>query len=201
MLTTLTQRDLSSFTLKYKFLNRKLSLYIDVPAGHELFGDVNIELSNCQSINIYNSLGILVEDVFNDTFLFKAISSTRLEYSIGCNSGLPESVAEVAVSDNGSAIEASVANSSVTIPSGKYIFKLLDTDLTDFDGALITFKESNIASVGETSFSGLTDQFAQVDGDVNQSIDNEELTFDFDAVMGLSGIGADTNIAISYIKV
>ena len=109
MLTTLTQRDLSSFTLKYKFLNRKLSLYIDVPAGHELFGDVNIELSNCQSINIYNSLGILVEDVFNDTFLFKAISSTRLEYSIGCNSGLPESVAEVAVSDNESSAGGKVS--------------------------------------------------------------------------------------------
>lgn len=201
MLTTLTQRDLSSFTLKYKFINRKLSLYIDVAAGHKLFGDVNIELTNCKSINIYNSLGSLVENVFNNTFLFKATSDTRLEYSLGCNSGLPESTAEVSVSNNGSAIEASVDNISVTIPSGKYIFKLIDTDLTDFDGALVTFKESNIASVGETYFNGLTDQFDQVDGEVNQSIDNQELTFNFNAIMGVSALGSDTNIVISYIKV
>ena len=201
MLTTLTQRNLSSFTLKYKFINRKLSLYIDIAAGHKLFGDVSIELSNCKSVNIYNSLGVLVENVFNGTFVFKATSSTRLEYSIGCNSGLPQSIDEVSVPSNGSAIEARVNNISIGIPSGKYIFKLIETNLTDFDGALITFKELDIVSVGETSFNGLTDQFDQVDGDVNQGIDNEELTFNFNAVMSLSSIGADTNIPISYIKV
>ena len=102
---------------------------------------------------------------------------------------------------NGSAIEARVNNISIGIPSGKYIFKLIETNLTDFDGALITFKELDIVSVGETSFNGLIDQFDQVDGDVNQGIDNEELTFNFNAVMSLSSIGADTNIPISYIKV
>ena len=201
MLTTLTQRNLSSFTLKYKFINRRLSVYVDIAAGHKLFGDVSIELSNCKSVNIYNSLGVLVENVFNGTFLFKATSSTRLEYSIGCNSGLPQSIDEVSVPSNGSAIEARVNNISIGIPSGKYIFKLIETNLTDFDGALITFKELDIVSVGETSFNGLTDQFDQVDGDVNQGIDNEELTFNFNAVMSLSSIGADTNIPISYIKV
>lgn len=201
MLTTLTQRNLSSFTLKYKFINRRLSVYVDIAAGHKLFGDVSIELSNCRSVNIYNSLGVLVENVFNGTFLFKATSSTRLEYSIGCNSGLPQSIDEVSVPSNGSAIEARVNNISIGIPSGKYIFKLIETNLTDFDGALITFKELDIVSVGETSFNGLIDQFDQVDGDVNQGIDNEELTFNFNAVMSLSSIGADTNIPISYIKV
>lgn len=200
MLTTLTQRVLASAVPKYKFFNGKLHIFIDI-AGHNIIGDVNITLENIESLNAYNN-ETLIEDFFNDTFKFKAISDTRLESIQNITAGFESSLSEITLDDNGDdEILITVDNLTLELSAGKYVFKLIDTETTDFDGAKITLQEKYIAKIGDSYLNGIKDIFAEntfVDEDEKtyQTIDNQELTFDFESIIALLNKGTDTNIPI-----
>lgn len=201
MLTTLTQRLLTGAIPKYKFFNKKLHIFIDIEAGHAILGEVNVNLANIQSLNVYNNQ-TLIENFFNGTFKFEAISDTRLESIHDITSGFEPSLNEIDLDDNGEdEILITVDNIVVKLPAGEYVFKLIDTEISNFDNAKITLKEKNIAKIGESSLDGVEDIFSEntfvdVDSKTYQTIDNQELTFDFTAVVGLLNKGDDTNIPL-----
>ena len=199
-ITTLRTGSLTLSAVEYKFdANKRLSIKLTTDGAHKLYGDVNIILANVLSISIYDNRGALIENFFNNNFSFSAISSDTLEYSQVINSGVEQSETFVALADNGSDITATVDNDEIQIPTGKYTFKLIATEDTVFDGALVTFQELNIASIGEASYDGVMDFFAETTAGNYQTVDNQELTFQFEAKMALSNKGSNTNIPILFI--
>lgn len=199
MLTTLTQRALVDFVVKYQFFNNKLTLIIETDAAHNVLGSVNVELADCEFATVYTDVHTVLEDVFNRTYSFTAVSDTRLECSLAAVNGFNPSIEEITVGDNGDSITATIDNIEISIPKGKYTFKLIDTAASVFDGALITFQELNIASIGEVSYDGDMDSFAETTEGSYQTVDNQELTFQFSAKMALSNQGSNTNIPILFI--
>lgn len=205
MLTTLTQRVLANAVPKYKFFDGKLHIFIDVETRHNVVGEVNVTLANIQSLNAYVN-ETLIKDFFNDIFKFKAISDTRLESIQNITSGFSPSLSEITLNDNGDdEITVTIDNITFELSAGKYVFKLLDTEIVDFDGAKITLQEKNIAKIGDSYLNGIKDIFAEntfVDEDEKtyQTIDNQELTFDNESVVALLNKGTDTNIPLLINK-
>jgi len=200
MLTTLANRLLADTTVSYKFFNNKLTIIVDTDAAHDLFGEVNITLANCAASNIYTDNATLVQNVFNDTFLFEAKSDTRLEHSFACVRGFDQKDVEVEITNNGSAITATVDNLSITFEKGKYSFKELDVASKDYDGALINLQEKTITAIGATNYNGEVDLYAETADETYDNIDNQELSFDFSFELSTSGETLDTNIPLLILK-
>lgn len=192
-LTTLTQRALTGITVKYKFFKNKITLIIETASDHNLFGEVNIILANVQSINIYQDGETLLEDAFNNTFLFEAVSKTRLEHTFDAVSGFnPQQDLEIILPNNGSFITANVDNLTFDLIKGTYFFKLLDVASKNFDGSFVSVKEKNLVKIGDDNYDGIQEDFDE-NGDTFDylSIDGQQLTFHF--VTEVSSTVGDTN--------
>ena len=200
MLTTFANRSLTSFAVKYQFFNDKLKIIIITDAAHKLYGDVNITLANCESKNVYSDAATLIEDVFNNTFLFSATSTTRLEHTFACSNGFNPSVSEITVSDDGSAITAVVDNLLLEIEKGNYCFKLLETADSVFSTALVNFQEQEIITINSVSYDGKIDTYAETADSAYEAIDNQELSFDFKTEISITDDTATTNIPMLIIK-
>lgn len=200
MLTTLTTRLLTSPTLKYTYFNKKLTLIIEA-TGHNIFGDVIINIANAVDVDVYKTPGVLFADIYNQPYLFKSVSANRLEVSLSLDSGLDEAISETTVANNGGAITTTVNNTEVTIPKGEYLFKLIDDAASVFDSALVVIQEQAIYDNGVESYNGISDEFDELgDTTTYDSIDAQELTFLRDVVLSVGSIGASTNIAIFYTE-
>jgi hypothetical protein len=200
MLLTFANRSLSNFTVKYKFLDNKLTLILITDAAHKIYGKTKITLANCQNTNIYTNYETLVEDFFNDSHEFLAVSTTRLEKTIDCYRGFVPSAEEVEVADNGSAITAEIDNLSQSLEAGRYEFKLIDSADSVFDGAFVNFQEIKVGKIGNTDLSGLIDTYAELDSADYESIDNQELTFNYLTELSISDETANTNIVMQIIR-
>lgn len=200
MLTTFASRSLLNFTVKYKFLDNKLTLILITDDTHKIYGKTKITLANCQNKNIYTGYETLVEDFFNDTHEFEAVSTTRLEKTIECFRGFTPSADEVEVLNNGSAITAQIDNLNKNLEAGRYEFKLIDSADSVFDGALVNFQEIKVGKIGNTDLSGLIDTYAEIDSADYESIDNQELTFNYLTELLISDETANTNIVMQIIK-
>lgn len=198
MLLTFANRTLSNFTVKYKFLDNKLTLILITDAPHEVYGKTKITLANCQNTNIYTDYETLVENFFNATHEFEAVSDVRLEKTIVCYRGFQPSANEVVVTNNGSSITAEIDNLIQNLEAGRYEFKVIDA--SDFDGALVNFQEIKIAKIGSTDLAGLIDTYAESDSADYESIDNQELTFNYLTELSISDDTTNTNIALQIIR-
>ena len=202
MLTTLTNRLLADTTVSYKFFDNKLTIIIDTDAAHNVYGSVNITLANAETQNVYTNAGTLVEDVFNDTFLFTATSTTRLEHSFVMVNGLTPSISEIEMPNDGSDITATVDNLLLSIEKGTYFFKLLDVASTVFDGSLVSIQEQGIAFMDSVKYDGVVEDFDE-EGltSLYESIDGQELTFHFPAdITSTIGDTNATNIPLLIIN-
>lgn len=188
MITTLRTGTLTLDAVQYKFdANKRLTIRLITDGAHKLYGDVNITLTNVADINIYDQSGLLVEDFFNDTFLFTRTGATTLEYSQVINSGVAQTESFETLANNGSAITATVANSSFDLPAGTYNFLLLDTADSVFSISSISIKQLNI---GNSGVDGVESLFYEED-DFNAnpkefSINNVDLTFKFPARVSIN---------------
>lgn len=198
MFTTLTNRQLSAFTLKYKFFDKKLILFIETEADHGIYGSANIDISGCEVINMYSDVHSLISDVFNKAYNFLAVSPTGLEVCIPMANGLEESSIKVEVSNNGEdEIGLSIENADVILPKGKYKFSLLGVEDLNFDGAKIAIQEQNIAYVGsENSYDGSVDYYDQNGVSPYLSIDGQILNFSTSVKISITDSSSDTNIPI-----
>lgn len=199
MLLTFANRSLADFTVKYKFFENKLTLIVETDDPHKIVGKTKITLANCQVTNIYTGYETVVTDFFNDTHDFEAVSTTRLEKTIGCYRGFHASSDEVEVDDNGSAITAEIDFLSQNLEAGRYEFKLISSDDNVFDGALVNFQEKRLGLVDETYLSGLIDTYAEAADADYESIDNQDLTFHTLTEMSITEETSDTNIFVQVI--
>jgi len=182
-ITTLRTGALTLDTVKYKFnADGYLTIEIRTDADHGIYGEVNVTLANVKDLNVYDIDGNLVEDFFNNTFLFKKYSDDRLVYTQRIRSGIAQSESLITLTNNGSAIEATVANSSIDLAAGTYNFNLLDTDDSEFSTSLISIKQLNL---GSTDVDGIESVFDEAgDGDY-LSINGQDLTFQTTARVSL----------------
>lgn len=181
IVTTLRTGALTLLSVQYKFEFNQLTVRLNTDGGHKLHGNVKITLANVKNMNItlLNQSGF-VTDYFNDTFEFKRVDADTLEFSVAVSNGITESSSFTTLENNGTAITATVANSYVDLPAGKYNFLLADTADSDFSTSSISIKQTNIG------FAGLNGLEAQLWGVENFtadpkkfSINNADLSFDY----------------------
>jgi hypothetical protein len=194
MLTTLRTGALTLTAVQYKFINGILTIKLTTDGSHKLYGNVNITLANVLDINIYDKDRLLVEDFFNATFLFSRTGATTLEYSVDINSGIAQSADFTTLTNNGSAITATVANASINLGAGNYNFALLDTADSEFSTSTIAIKQLDLGNTGIDGVESVFDELGE--GDF-LSINGEDLTFDFTAQVSIKDNDAGTtNIPI-----
>jgi hypothetical protein len=195
MLTTLRTGALTLTSAQYKFeANKRLTIKLTTTGNHLLYGDVNITLANVLDINIYDKDRLLVEDYFNATFLFSRTGAATLEYSVEITSGIDQSLDFATLTNNGSAITATVANASINLGAGSYNFALLDTSDSEFSTSTISVKQLNLGNTGLDGVESVFDELGE--GDF-LSINGEDLTFDFTAQVSIKDNDAGTtNIPI-----
>jgi len=183
MLTTLRTGSLALSSVQYKFdANKRLTIKLTTSSEHKLYGDVKITLANVKNINIYDSSGNLVEDFFNDTFIFSRAGSTTLEYSQVINSVASQAESFTVLDDDGNDIEATIDNASFDLPVGTYNFLLLDSENSNFSTSKISAKLLNIGGTIENGVESLFDEL----GNGNYlSINNQELHFQYPARISL----------------
>jgi hypothetical protein len=195
MLTTLRTGALTLTAVQYKFdANKRLTIKLTTDGSHKLYGDVNITLANVLSINIYNSSGNLASNFFNGIFLFSRTGATTLEYSVNINSGIAQTESFVTLSNNGSAITATVVNSSFQLEPGTYNFLLLDTADSAFSTSQVAVKQLDLENSGVDGVPSLYDEEGAAD---YLSINGQDLTFKYRAEVYINANDAGvTNIPL-----
>jgi hypothetical protein len=179
MITTLRTGSLTlDIAVQYKFTtaDKKLTIRLTSDGNHKLYGDVNIALSNAQIINVTKKDGAYAPDFFNKTFKFSKISNTELEYSEIIVAGIALSEDFQNLPDNGSAVQAQIANSSFDLPAGRHSFFLLDSEDSNFSTSTISIKQMNISGSGVDGIESVFDKLG--DGD-SLSINNQDLYFSY----------------------
>jgi hypothetical protein len=197
MITTLRTGALTLLSVQYRFdANKRLTIKLTSDGEHKLYGDVNITLANVADINIYDNQGNLIEDFFNNTFLFSRTGEDTLEYSENINSGVAQTEASATLADDGDDITATVANSSFDLPAGTYNFLLLDTANSAFSSSAIAIKQLN---VGGTGVDGIESVYYEEDDFIADpkefSINNLDLVFNFAARVSIK----DNNAGVTNI--
>ena len=198
MITTLRTGALTLSSVQYKFdANKNLTIKLTTSSAHKLYGDVKITLANVADINIYDQNGLLVEDFFNDTFSFTRTGATTLEYTQKINSGIAQTETFATLTNNGSAITATAANSSFDLAIGTYNFYLLDTADSNFSTSTISIKQLNI---GGTGVDGIEAEYNEDGTGDLLSINGRELTFKFAARVSIKDNDAGvTNIPLVIV--
>lgn len=193
--TTLRTGALTLGTVKYKFnADGYLAIELTTDGSHKLYGDVNITLANVVVTNIYDLNGNVVEDFFNDTFSFTRVSATKLTYAQKIKSGIAQSESFITLDNDGTDIEATVANSSFELAAGTYNFSLIDTADSDFSTSTISIKQLNL---GYTGIDGLESIFNEEGAGDSVSINGQDLTFQVSARVSIKDNDAGvTNIPL-----
>lgn len=199
MLTTLRTGNLTLSSVQYKFdANKRLVIKLTTDGNHKLYGEVNITLANVKAINIYKEDYSLSEDYFNNSFKFERTSATTLEYSETIKSGVTQTESFATLEDNGSDIEATVANSYVDLESGTYNFLLLDTADSEFSTSTIAVKQTDLYGTGVDGLESIFDEDGAGD---YLSINNQDLTFDYAARVSINSDDSGvTNIPLLITK-
>lgn len=179
--TTLRTGELTLLSVQYKFEFNQLTVRLNTDGGHKLHGDVKITLANVKNTNItLLNQTESIANYFNNTFDFKRIGANTLEFNVEANNGIAESSSFTTLENNGTAITATVVNSYVDLPAGKYNFLLADTVDSDFSTSSISIKQTNIGFAG---FDGLEAEFWEVqDLTTNPKkfpINNADLSFNY----------------------
>ena len=192
MITTLRTGALSLSSVKYSFsANSRLTIEITTSANHKLYGDVKIDLSNVQVVNIYDNNNVLIENFFNKTFLFSRQSETKLVYSQNIRSGIAQSDILIPLENNGSSIIATVNNASIDLPAGSYNFLLLNAD-TEFSTSRIGIKQLNIAG----SVDGIQSEYDNAGNADYLSINDLDASFKYEARVSIVSNTENTNIPL-----
>lgn len=200
MITTLRTGALTLDTAaEYKFSNGLLTIKLTTDGAHGLYGDVNIELSNVEDIDIKKIVkkadgsdeGLIVEDYFNQVFKFSRTSADTLEFSERIESGIDESASfiDLPAASEMVNVEADVDNASFDLPAGSYNFLLLDTEDSDFSTSKISIKLLNVGDTGEDSVESLFDELGEGD---YLSINNQDLHFQYPARVSIHEDDANT---------
>jgi len=181
IVTTLRTGELTLLSVQYKFEFNQLTVRLNTDGEHKLHGDVKITLANVKNTNItLLNQSEYIANYFNNTFDFKRIGIDTLEFSVAANNGIAESSSFTTLENNGTAITATVANSYVDLPAGKYNFLLLNTADSNFSTSSISIKQINI---GFTGVDGLeAELWGNEDLTANPkkfSINNADLSFDY----------------------
>lgn len=199
--TTLKTGSISIDSLEYKFdADKNLTIKINTSSDHLIVGEVYATLANVEEKNIYDNNLNLIEDIFNNTFLFKATSKTSLEHVVKIKSGLIQTENFLTLNDNGTDITVDIENDSIELDAGVYLFKLTNEINTDFDGATIKISELKVSSDGEEFYSGFSKEYSDDDSELYDSIDDQELTFDYKVRIELNNATSNTNIPLVIIR-
>lgn len=194
--TTLRTGALTLTSVQYKFdESKRLTIKLTTTGSHKLYGDINVALANVKTINIYDKDGVLVENFFNDTFSFVRTGATTLEYNQIINSGITQSEYFATLDNNGSAITATVSNSSFDLEAGTYNFNLLDTADSEFSTSKVSIKQIDIE---DTETDGVESLFDELGATTDYlSINGQDLTFQTTARVSLNANDAGvTNIPL-----
>jgi len=193
MITTLRTGALTLTSAQYKFgADKNLIIRLTASAAHKLYGEVNITLANVLAINIFQKDGAMIADYFNRTLKFTRVSETELEFSEVIDRGIAASETFATLTNNGSAITATIANSSFDLPAGSYNFLLLDSADSVFSGATIEAKLLDVGNTGEDGVPAIFDELGLGD---NFSINNQDLQFSYPARISL----VDNNAGVTNI--
>ena len=193
MITTLRTGALALTSAQYKFgADKTLTIRLTASAAHKLYGDVNITLANVLAINIFQKDGAMIADYFNRTLKFTKISDTQLEFSEVIDRGIAASETFANLTNNGSAITATIANASFDLPTGNYNFLLLDSADSVFSGATIEAKLLNIGKTGENGIPAVFDETGEGE---YFSINNQDLQFSYPARISL----VNNNVGVTNI--
>jgi len=183
MITTLRTGALALTSAQYKFgADKNLTIRLTASAAHKLYGDVNITLANVLATNIFQKDGAMIENYFNRTLKFTRISATQLEFSEVIDRGIAASETFANLTNNGSAITATIANASFDLPAGTYNFLLLDSADSVFSTSKI---QSQILDVEGTGEAGVARVFDQVGEGDFLSINGLDLQFSYPAQISL----------------
>lgn len=195
MITTLRTGALALTSAQYKFgADKTLIIRLTASAAHKLYGDVNITLANVLAINIFQKDGAMIADYFNRTLKFTKISGTELEFSEVIDRGIAASETFSNLTNNGSAITATIANASFDLPAGTYNFLLLGSADSVFSGAKIQSQLLNVAKTEEDGVPRIFDQLGENDF---LSINGLDLQFSYPARISLVNNNAGiTNIPL-----
>jgi len=198
MITTLRTGALAlAINAQYKFsaTDKKLIIKLTAAANHKLYGDVKIALTEVDIINIKKKDGNVVANYFNNTFKFTRTSATELEYSEEIESGIDISETFIDLPPDGeTTVEAEIVNSFFDLKAGKYDFFLLDTADSVFSTSKIGIKYLNVGGSGVAGIESLFDQFGT---GPFLSMNNQTLTFSYDARISISGdVSGTTNIPL-----
>jgi hypothetical protein len=196
MTTTLTNRSITGFTAKYFWQDSKVKIIIDCNNAHNIIGEVKAFLNNCDVVAIEGET--YISDFFNGEKKFTAKTTKILETDyFDCKNGL--AVKNVATNITGSSITFAIANTTYDLSSGTYTFKLTNDTASIFDNSKISIQEKNLISLLDKSYNGKFDTYAEVSG-TNESIDNQELTFESNATLSVIDSGTNTNIQLIIKK-
>jgi hypothetical protein len=196
MTTTLTNRAIVGFTAKYFWQDSKVKIIIDCDNPHNVIGEVKAFLNNCEVVAIEGET--YISDFFNGEKKFTAKTTKILETDyFDCKNGL--AVKNIATNITGSSITFTIANTSYDLTAGTYTFKLTSDVASVFDNAKISYQEKNLYNLANKSYNGKPDIYAEITG-MNESIDNQQLTFESNATLSLVDIGANTNIQLIIKK-
>jgi hypothetical protein len=198
MTTTLTNRLITGFTAKYLWNGDSVKIIIDCNSPHNIVGLVEGSLSGCDAIQIEDLNKNLIPDFFNSVKKFIAKSSTRLEsVDYSCKHGLSKFNIETNILGN--SISFQINNQFYNLTAGVYTFKLTSDIACVFDGAIINLQEKSIYSINNKNYDSKIDTYGEIDNG-HDSIDNQLLTFQSNAIVSVANIGSNTNIQLITIK-
>jgi len=183
MITTLRTGALALTSAQYKFgADKTLTIRLTASAAHKLYGDVNITLANVLATNIFQKDGAMIENYFNRTLKFTRISATQLEFSEVIDRGIAASETFANLTNNGSAITATINNASFDLPAGTYNFLLLNSTDSVFSTSKIQSQILDVAGTGEAGVPRFFDEIGE--GDF-LSINGLDLQFSYAAQISL----------------
>lgn len=199
MTTTLTTRAITSFTARYNWTGSKVKISIEFSTPHNLVGKINGVLANCKTVPIDNG-DIIIGDFFNGTKVFYVKTDKIIEsqpYDV--KAGLDVINQDTIIANNGTNITFTCNNGSYDLEEGTYIIKLTNDVASVFDGATIQVQEKEIYQLPNKIYNGKPDVYAEIDG-ANETIDNQELTFNSKASLSLINGTSNTNIQLIILK-
>jgi hypothetical protein len=197
--TTLTTRAITSFIARYNWTGSQVKIAIEFSMPHNLVGKIKGVLANCKVIPV-ESGDVIIGDFFNGNKSFSVKTDKIIEsQSYDVKAGLDVINQDTVIIDNGTAITFTCNNGSHDLEEGTYIFKLTNDIASVFDGATIQVQEKEIYQVPNKIYNGKPDIYVETDG-VNETIDNQELTFNSKASLSLINGTSNTNIQLIILK-
>jgi hypothetical protein len=200
---TLTNRVLTNSVLKYTYIGSDLKLIIDMTSSsHNVKGNVRVILSNCIVVNGVDDANNEYIDFLNRAFVFRHVSSTRLETVINVRTlNLTQTAVENIVENNGSAIAINLNSLYLNIKPGTYNFNIINeevngvnfsgTDTDDTNLNKVRFETKNFTRLGLVHV-----QNESVSETLSQAL--LEAFFQNDATFGIILEDSSTNVFVDF---